>query len=96
MPRILFLFSVALAALIALLITAMNAGRVDIELAFVRITAPLGLALVIAFVAGLLAGLAWRVYWVAELLNERGRLRRALRLAEARARAAAVAGDNAA
>jgi uncharacterized integral membrane protein len=96
MPRILFLFSVALAALIALLITAMNAGRVDIELAFVRITAPLGLTLVIAFVAGLLAGLAWRVYWVAELLNERGRLRRALRLAEARARAAAVAGDNAA
>jgi uncharacterized integral membrane protein len=96
MPRILFFFSVALAALVALLISGMNAGRVDIELAFVRITTPLGLALVVAFVAGLLAGLVWRVYWVAELLNERGRLRRALRLAEARARAAAVAGDNAA
>jgi uncharacterized integral membrane protein len=96
MSRILFFFSVALAALIALLISAMNAGRVEIELAFVRITTPLGLALVVAFVAGLLAGLVWRVYWVAELLNERGRLRRALRLAEARARAAAVAGDNAA
>ena len=49
---------------------------------------PLGLALVVAFVAGLVAGLIWRVYWVAELLNERGRLRRALRLAEQKARAA--------
>ena len=53
--------------------------RVDVELAFLRIATPLGLALVVAFVIGLLAGLFWRVYWVAELLDERGRLRRALR-----------------
>jgi uncharacterized integral membrane protein len=95
MTRIVFLFSVTLAALVALLISAMNPSQVDIELAFLRITAPLGVALVIALVVGLLAGLFWRGYWVAELLNERGRLRRALRLAETRARTAAAAGKDA-
>lgn len=93
MSRFLFLFSIALAALLALLVSAMNLDRVQIELAFFRIASPLGLALVAAFVAGLLAGLFWRVSWVAELLTERGRLRRALRLAEAQARAAASGGD---
>jgi uncharacterized integral membrane protein len=93
--RILFYFSVALAALVALLISAMNPLSVEVELAFLRISAPLGLALVVALVVGLVAGLFWRVYWVAELLNERGRLRRALRLAEAQARATAAAGETA-
>jgi uncharacterized integral membrane protein len=93
MTRILFMLSVALAALLALLIASMNPERVDVELAFARLTTPLGLALVVAFVAGLLAGIFWRVYWVAELLSERGRLRRALRLAEARARAVASGGN---
>jgi uncharacterized integral membrane protein len=95
MPRIVFIFSVALAALVALFVSAMNVERVDVELAFLRIATPLGLALVVAFVAGLVAGLIWRIYWVAELLNERGRLRRALRLAEQKARTASAAGDNA-
>ncbi|MGH8178925.1 MAG: lipopolysaccharide assembly protein LapA domain-containing protein [Steroidobacter sp.] len=90
MSRFLFLLSVVLAALLAVLIGAMNADRVEIELAFVRFTSPVGLALIVAFVIGLLAGLFWQVYWVAELLSERGRLRRALRLAESRARAAAA------
>jgi uncharacterized integral membrane protein len=95
MSRIVFFFSVALAALVALFVSAMNAERVEVELAFLRIATPLGLALVVAFAAGIVGGLIWRVYWVAELLNERGRLRRALRLAEQRARAAAAAGENA-
>ena len=95
MSRIVFFSSVALAALVALFVSAMNADRVEVELAFLRIATPLGLALVVAFAGGIVAGLIWRVYWVAELLNERGRLRRALRLAEQRARAAAAAGENA-
>lgn len=57
MSRVVFLFSVALAALAALFVSAMNAGRVEVELAFLRIATPLGLALVVAFVAGLVAGL---------------------------------------
>ncbi len=95
MSRVVFYFTVALAALVALFVSAMNVERVEVELAFLRIATPLGLALVVAFVGGLVAGLIWRVYWVAELLNERGRLRRALRLAEQRARAAAATGENA-
>jgi uncharacterized integral membrane protein len=87
-----FRLTIALAALLALVISAMNLARIEIELAFFRVSSPLGLALVAAFVLGLLAGLFWRVSWVAELLAERGRLRRALRLAESQARAAA-AGD---
>lgn len=95
MSRVVFLVSVALAALVALLVSAMNLNRVEVELAFLRVATPLGLALVVAFVAGLVAGLIWRVYWVAELLNERGRLRRALRQAEQKARdALAAAGEN--
>jgi uncharacterized integral membrane protein len=78
------------AALLAILVTAMNAGRVEVELAFARITSPLGIALIVAFVVGLLAGLVWQLRWVAQLLNERGRLRRALRIAESKARSEGV------
>jgi hypothetical protein len=47
---------------------------------------PLGVALIVAFTLGLLGGLLWQAKWIAQLLNERGRLRRALRLAESKAR----------
>ncbi|MBB6091943.1 putative integral membrane protein [Povalibacter uvarum] len=95
MRRVLFIGSLCLAALLALLISATNPSRVEIELAFGRLVSPLGLALVIAFTLGLLCGLAGRMYWVAELLTERGRLRRALRMAEASARSNAAAEDSA-
>lgn len=91
--RVLFIIGLVLAALLSLVITALNPERVHIELAAVQFEAALGLTLVCAFVIGLLAGVLWRVQWVAELLSERGRLRRALRIAESRARADAVAGD---
>ena len=93
MSRFLFLLTIGVAALLALLVTAMNAPRVGIELAFFHVAAPLGVALVVAFTIGLLAGLFWRARWMAQLLSERGRLRRALRLAESQARTAASAGD---
>jgi uncharacterized integral membrane protein len=86
MSRFLRIVILVFAALLALLVSAMNASRVEIELAFARIASPLGVALVVAFTVGLLAGLAWQVKWVAALLSERGRLRRALRIAEAKAR----------
>ena len=93
MRRIVVVGAIVLAAVVALLVSAMNSGRVEIELAFGRLVSPLGFALVIAFTLGLVFGLATRVLWVTELLNERGRLRRALRLAEASARSNALAGD---
>ena len=86
MSRFFLITLLLLAALLALFVSAMNASRVEIELAFARIASPLGLALVVAFTIGLLAGLSWQMKWVAQLLNERGRLRRALRIAEAKAR----------
>jgi len=93
MSRVFFLSLVVVLAVAALLVSAMNPVRVDVELAFIRITAPLGLVLVVALAAGLLVGLASRAYWIAELLQERGRLRRALRLAESKARSSMTDDD---
>lgn len=86
MSRFLFIAILIAAALLALVVSAMNASLVDIELAFARIPSPLGVALVVAFTVGLLVGLLWQLKWIANLLAERGRLRRALRIAEAKAR----------
>lgn len=86
MSRFLFIAVLIAAALLALVVSAMNASRVDIELAFARIASPLGIALVVAFTVGLLVGLLWQLKWIANLLVERGRLRRALRIAESKAR----------
>jgi len=91
MSRILLIIVLFSAALSALFVSAMNANAVEVELAFARFAAPLGLTLVISFTIGLLAGLAWQIKWVAELLAERGRLRRALRIAESKARKAIAA-----
>jgi len=55
-----------------------------VDLAVVRFGVSSGLALLIAFAAGLLAGALWSSASIARLLTERGRLRNALRLAEAR------------
>jgi len=87
MSRFLFIATLIVAALIAIIVSAMNPERVAIELAFARIRTPLGVAFVVAFTVGLLAGLAWQLRWVAQLLAERGRLRRALRIAETKIRA---------
>jgi len=86
MSRFFLIVVLVLVALLALFVSAMNATRVEIELAFGRLATPLGVALIVAFTLGLLAGLAWQVKWVAQLLAERARLRRALRLAESRVR----------
>ena len=68
----------------AVLFTALNQQRFEVDIAFARFTVSSGLALMITFAAGLLAGALWRSTWIARLLAERGRLRNALRLAEGR------------
>lgn len=68
----------------AILFTALNQQSFEIDLAFGRFVVSSGFALLVAFAAGLLAGALWRSTWIARLLAERGRLRNALRLAEAR------------
>ena len=89
MSRFLFILSLVIAAGVALAVSAMNADRVAIELAFARFDSPLGVVLVVTFTLGMLLGLFWRVRWIARLLNEPGRLRRALRIAEDRVRSQA-------
>jgi uncharacterized integral membrane protein len=88
MSRLWYALLLTVAALTGLTVSALNVTRIDVELAFLRVRTPIGVALVAAFTLGLLAGLLWRVRWVAQLLGERGRLRRELRLAELRGREA--------
>jgi uncharacterized integral membrane protein len=82
--RVAFGIVLAFLVVLAMLFTALNPQRFDVDVAFARFSVTAGLALLIAFAAGLLLGALARSRWVAELLAERGRLRRALRLAEAR------------
>lgn len=78
------------AALLAMVLVAMNAQVVAVELALFNIKISLGLALIVAIAVGVVAGVLMRGIWVAELLAERGRLRRALKAAEATARTQAA------
>lgn len=89
MGRNRFLLLLLVAVMMAMLFVALNSGVVTVELAVISLSAPLGLILVIALALGLVAGVLMRGAWVAELLSERGRLRRALKAAEAKARAEA-------
>jgi uncharacterized integral membrane protein len=82
--RIAFISAVVLLVALAVLFTALNRQRFDVDLVIAQVPVSSGLALLIAFAAGLLAGALWRSNWIARLLAERGRLRHALRLAEAR------------
>jgi len=82
--RVAFGIVVVFLVTLAMLFTALNQQRFDVDIALGTFEVSSGLALLIAFSAGLLAGAFARSRWVAELLAERGRLRHALRLAERR------------
>jgi uncharacterized integral membrane protein len=82
--RIASISAIVLLVALAVLFTALNQQRFGVDLALARFEVTSGLALLIAFSAGLLAGALWRSNWIARLLSERRRLREALRLAEAR------------
>jgi uncharacterized integral membrane protein len=82
--RIAFGIVLAFLAVAGMLFTALNQQLFEVDVAFAEFEVSSGLALLISFAAGLLAGSFARSRWVAELLAERGRLRHALRLAEGR------------
>jgi uncharacterized integral membrane protein len=85
-------FTVLLLFALAVIFAALNRQHFDVDFAFVKFDVSSGLALIIAFAAGVLGGAVWRSSWIARLLAERGRLRHALRRAEAR-RPAPAPGD---
>jgi len=80
--QVAFVCALLLVFAASVLFTVLNRQRFEIDLGVARFGVSSGLALLIAFAAGLLAGAAWRSTWIARLLAERGRLRNALRLAE--------------
>jgi len=94
MSRVVSILLVVLVALAALLFSALNARPVEVELAFGKFSAPLGVVLVSVLVLGLVIGTLLRGAWVAKLLSERGKLRRALRVAEARVRASVASREH--
>jgi len=63
--------------------TSINPGIVSIDLAFGTVQPTIPLALAVTFVIGWLFGLASVAFYVLGLLNERRRLRSALRNSEA-------------
>lgn len=91
--RVAVFCSVLLLVAAAVLFTALNQQHFEVDVAIARFGVSSGLALLIAFAAGLLAGALWRSSWIARLLADRGRLRNALRLAEERRPAASVPTD---
>jgi uncharacterized integral membrane protein len=82
--RVAFGIVLAFLVVLAMLFVALNQQHFEVDVAFLEFDVSSGVALLIAFAAGLLAGAFARARWVAELLAERGRLRQALRLAERR------------
>lgn len=62
--------------------TALNTGRVDLDLAFVKGSYPVSLTFAVTFVAGIVFGMLCMTAMLVRLLNERRTLRRALRLSE--------------
>ena len=91
MSRTTFIVLLLLASVLAMVFVALNPQLVTVEIAVQQLHVRQGVVLMIAFVMGLLAGVLLRIQWIAELLRERGRLRRALKIAETRVRAATTA-----
>jgi CBS domain containing-hemolysin-like protein len=80
---------------LAVIFTALNPKQFAVDFAVMHFEVSSGLALLIAFSAGLLGGAVWRSNWIARLLAERRRLRDALRVAEERNRVVAASSDEA-
>jgi len=82
LKRIGLLFLVLVIVLAMLTFTALNAGSIDLDLAFFAGTYPVSVVLVATFVIGTVFGMLCMTVFVFQLINERRALRRALRLSE--------------
>lgn len=81
-----FLMILVVVMLAAMGFSSLNPQSVRLELAFMQIEVRLGVILVIVMALGLLLGMFIKGLWITQLLAERGRLRRALKSAEAQVR----------
>jgi len=77
------LVALVLIILVAMLtFTALNAGTIDLVLAFFAGTYPISVVLVVIFVVGTLFGMLCMTAFVFRLVKERHTLRRSLRISE--------------
>jgi uncharacterized membrane protein len=83
MPRFVYIVCIVLVFALGALIVALNAEFMRVELLFGSIELSSGQWLVIAFFLGWVAGVISAWHFVRKLTQERGDLRRKLRLAEA-------------
>lgn len=84
MIRKVLMLLTALAVVIAIVIFwGMNPGKVPVDLGFAQYTAEIPAAFVTAFVLGWLFGLFCASVFMLRLVNQRRRLRKQLRIAEA-------------
>ncbi len=88
MSRTRFISLLLLVSVLAMLLVALNPQPMLLELGVLQLQLRQGLVLVIVLAMGLLIGVMLRIAWITELLTERGRLRRALKISEAKVRAA--------
>ena len=62
--------------------TRINPGMIEIDLAFGSVESSKSMAFVVTFVLGWIFGLACTAVFIIKLVNERRRLRKALRIAD--------------
>jgi hypothetical protein len=79
-------FFFVLLALVCAGFVRLNGAPAVVDLYVAAVPATVGEALVVAFLAGCLAGLGFALLWVRRLARERRELARALRLAEGEVR----------
>jgi len=80
--RLTLVFFFVLLALVCAGFVRLNGAATQVDLLLAVVPATVGQALVVAFLAGWLAGVGGALLWVARLARERRELARALRLAE--------------
>jgi len=80
--RLTLAFFLVLLALACAGFVRLNGAATQVDLLFAVLPATVGQALIVAFLAGWLAGVGGSLRWVARLARERRELARALRLAE--------------
>jgi hypothetical protein len=80
--RLTLAFFFVLLALVCAGFVRLNGVATQVDLLLAVVPATVGQALVVAFLAGWLAGVGGALLWVARLARERRELARALRLAE--------------
>lgn len=74
---------VVIILMITIVFSASNPGLIDLDLAFVQVKTQKSLAVILVFVFGWVFGLFCAVLLLLRFVNERRKLRKSLRLAEA-------------